>query len=82
MAEILGLPIPLVQLIHLHLLEYPLANNAEYGQNLFDPSVRGLRDRTKSMEDVCFFLVGKIEGRKELAKSVSAHCLLCSSAMF
>lgn len=66
------LPLPLLQLIHLHLLEYPLANNPEYDQSLFDPTARGLRDRTKSMEDACFFLVGKVEGRREAAKPVSA----------
>lgn len=67
------LPLPLIQLIHLHLLEYPLANNPEYDQSLFDPAVRGLKDRTKSMEDVCFFLVGKVEGRREAAKGVSIY---------
>ena len=63
-------PLPLLQLVHLHLLEYPLANNPEYDTRLFDPSARGLRERTKSMEDVTFFLVGRIEGRGQ-AKSVS-----------
>lgn len=72
MAEpILSLPVSLLQLVHLHLLEYPLANNPEYDQDLFNPNLRGLRDRTKSMEDVCYFLVGKVEGRKESAKLVS-----------
>ena len=71
MAEpFLSLPIPLLQLVHLHLLQYPLANNPEYDQNLFNTNMRGLRDRTKSMEDICYFLVGKVEGRKESAKSV------------
>ena len=72
MAEsVLGLPIPLIFLVHLHLLEYSLANNPEYDDHLFDPNVRGLRDRTTSMEDVCYFLVGKVEGRKESTKAVS-----------
>lgn len=69
--SIFYLPIPLLLLVHLHLLEYPLANNPEYDQNLFDPNVRGLRDRTKSMEDMCYFLVGKIEGLRESAKMVN-----------
>ena len=70
---IAGVPIPLLFLVHLHLLEYPLANNPEYDHNLFDPNVRGLRDRTKSMEDVCYFLVGKVGHRKETAKAVSSN---------
>jgi hypothetical protein len=75
MASVIGLPIPLILLVHLHLLEYPSADNSEYDQNLFDPNVRGLRDRTKSMEDMCYFLVGKVEGRKESAKAVSIQLL-------
>jgi hypothetical protein len=69
-----GLPIPLLLLVHLHILEYPLANNPEYDHNMFDPNVRGLRDRLKSMEDMCYFLVGKVEGRKESAKAVRSNC--------
>jgi hypothetical protein len=72
---VVGLPIPLLFLVHLHLLEYPLANNPEYDHNLFDPNVRGLRDRTKSMEDVCYFLVGKVEHRKDPAKAVTPNYL-------
>lgn len=73
-GSILSLPIPLLLLVHLHLLDYPLANNPEYGQNLFDPHVRRLRDRVTSMQDMCYFLVGKIEGRKGSAKAVSLGC--------
>lgn len=74
MADIVTeLPLPLLQLVHLHLLEYPLANDPEYDQNLFNPNVRGLRDRIKSMEDVCYFLVAKVEGRKESARTVSPN---------
>ncbi|KAK7031836.1 hypothetical protein R3P38DRAFT_2925834 [Favolaschia claudopus] len=62
------LPIPLILLIHLHLLQYPQANKPEYDHNLFDPRVRGLRDRTKTMEDLCYFLVGRIEGSKDRAR--------------
>lgn len=57
-----ALPLPLVLLVHLHILEYPHANKPEYDHNVFEPRVRGLRDRIKSMEDICFFLIGRIEG--------------------
>ncbi|KAJ7777067.1 hypothetical protein B0H16DRAFT_1879220 [Mycena metata] len=69
-ASVLTLPVSLVLLIHLHLLQYPLANKPEYDHNLFDARVRGLRDRTRTMEDVCYFLTTRIEGPKERARKV------------
>ncbi|KAF8868560.1 hypothetical protein BD779DRAFT_1807953 [Infundibulicybe gibba] len=62
MTTILSLPLPLLLLVHLHLLSYPHAAKPEYDHALFDPRVRGLRDRIRSMEDVCYFLVGQIAG--------------------
>ncbi|KAI0056066.1 hypothetical protein BV25DRAFT_1658710 [Artomyces pyxidatus] len=67
----LTLPHPILLLIHIHLLSYPHANNPEYDEHIFDSKTRGLRDRTKTMEDLCYFLVGKIHGK---AKSVSGYC--------
>ena len=43
------------QLVHLHLLQYTLADNPEYDQNLFNANVRGLPNYTKNIEDVCYF---------------------------
>jgi len=69
-VSVLCLPVPLILLVHLHILEYPFANNPEYDLNVFDPHVRGLRDRTKSMEDVCYFLICQLEGSKDRVKKV------------
>ncbi|KAJ7155854.1 hypothetical protein C8R46DRAFT_1356262 [Mycena filopes] len=71
-ASVFTLPNPLVLLIHLHLLQYPHANKPEYDHNLFDARVRGLRDRTRTMEDICYFLITRIEGSKERARKVIA----------
>ncbi|KAJ7650995.1 hypothetical protein FB45DRAFT_889291 [Roridomyces roridus] len=66
-ATVFSLPVPLILLIHLHIIQYPHANKPEYDQNIFNPRVRGVRDRTKTMEDVCYFLVSRIDnGRKVL----------------
>jgi hypothetical protein len=73
--SVLAVPNSLLLLVHLHLLEYPSANNPEYDQNLFDPNVRGLRDRVHSMENMSYFLVGKIEGRKASTNKVSLESL-------
>ncbi|KAG5643375.1 hypothetical protein DXG03_001023 [Asterophora parasitica] len=62
-ASVFSLPIPLILLVHLHILEYPHANKPEYDHNIFEPRVRGLRDRTKLLEDVAYFLVGRLEDR-------------------
>jgi hypothetical protein len=67
---VLSLPLPLLLLINLHILNFPYANNSEYDRSLFDPRVRGLRERTKSMEDICYFLVGIIEQGKSRNKAV------------
>ncbi|KAJ7036637.1 hypothetical protein C8F04DRAFT_1095201 [Mycena alexandri] len=69
-ASVFTLPAPLVLLIHLHLLQYPHANKPEYDHNLFDARVRGLRDRTRTMEDVSYFLITRIEGSKERARKI------------
>jgi hypothetical protein len=65
------LPLPLLLLIHIHLLGYPQADEPEYDEHVFNVKVRGLRDRTKTMEDLCYFLVGKIEQKPPRMKSVS-----------
>ncbi|KAF8210954.1 hypothetical protein K438DRAFT_2011392 [Mycena galopus ATCC 62051] len=64
-TSVFSLPVPLILLIHLHLLQYPHANKPEYDHNIFDARVRGFRDRSRTMEDVCYFLVSRIEGTKE-----------------
>ena len=66
----LYLPLPLLLLIHVHLLGYPHADDPEYDEHVFNVKTRGLRDRTKTMEDLCYFLVGKIENKPRL-KSAS-----------
>jgi len=65
----LCLPTSLLLLVHLHILEYTHANNTEYDHNMFNPRTRGLRERAKTMEDVAYFLVKKIEG-----KGIKAVC--------
>ncbi|KAJ7080835.1 hypothetical protein B0H15DRAFT_856433 [Mycena belliarum] len=67
-ASVFSLPVPLILLVHLHVLQYPHANKPEYDHNIFEPRVRGLRDRTKTMEDLCYYLVARIEGTKERAR--------------
>ncbi|KAH9992724.1 hypothetical protein BJV74DRAFT_393505 [Russula compacta] len=62
----LSLPLPLLLLIHIHLLGYPHADEPEYDEHVFNVKMRGLRDRTKTMEDLCYFLVGKIEPKPRL----------------
>lgn len=62
-TKILSLPTSLLLLVHLHLLEYPNAKSSEFDENLFNPRTRGLRERAKTMEDIAYFLVGKIEGK-------------------
>src|SRR5712675_2367656 len=65
----LSLPLPLLLLVHIHLLGYPHADEPEYDQHVFDAKTRGLRDRTKTLEELSYFLVGKIEHKPRL-KSV------------
>jgi hypothetical protein len=61
-SSVLSLPTPVILLVHLHILEYPHANKPEYDHNVFEPRVHGLRERTKLLEDVSYFLVGRLEG--------------------
>ena len=67
-ATVFSLPVPLILLVHLHILEHPHANKPEYDHNIFDPRVRGLRERTKLLEDICSFLVGRLEGNTKLVR--------------
>ncbi|KAF8875956.1 hypothetical protein CPB84DRAFT_1853108 [Gymnopilus junonius] len=60
---LLSLPLSLILLVHLHILEYPHANNSEYDHDVFNPRKRGLRERAQTMEDVAYFLVSKLEGK-------------------
>lgn len=64
------LPNSLLVLVHLHLLGYPLQDASAYNEHLFDPTRNGMRERTKAMEDICYFLIGKIGGGKDHARSV------------
>ncbi|KAJ7262114.1 hypothetical protein C8J57DRAFT_1719665 [Mycena rebaudengoi] len=76
-TSVFSLPVPLILLVHLHILQYPHANSTEYDHNIFNPRLRGLRERAKTMEDICYFLVGRVEAKKEAAKKVlpSYPCL-------
>ena len=56
------LPTSLLLLIHLHLLNFPSTDALNYDEKLFDPKTRGIRERVSTMEDVSYFLVGKVEG--------------------
>ncbi|KAJ7235563.1 hypothetical protein C8J57DRAFT_1248399 [Mycena rebaudengoi] len=76
-TSVFSLPVPLILLVHLHILQYPHANNTEYDHNIFNPRLRGLRERAKTMQDMCYFLVGRVEAKREAAKKVlpSYPCL-------
>ena len=76
-SEPVVLPLPLLLLVHLYILQYPRANDVEYDHNIFNPRVRGLRDRTRTMEDIAFFLVGRIEG-----KGIKTVCYACFLSCF
>ena len=65
-SNMIPLPLSIVLLIHIHLLQYPHANSPEYDDHVFDPKTRGLKDRMKTMEDLTYFLVGKVEGKSAL----------------
>ena len=67
-ATVFSLPIPLILLVHLHILEYPHANKPEYDHSIFDPRVRGLRERIKVLEDTGYFLVGRLEGNSRTVR--------------
>ncbi|KAL4255990.1 HAUS augmin-like complex subunit 6 N-terminal domain-containing protein [Pleurotus pulmonarius] len=60
-----NLPPSFLLLVHLCILDYPHANKSEYDQDLFNAATRGLRERAKTMEDVTYFLVNSIVGKKE-----------------
>ncbi|KAF9499498.1 hypothetical protein BDN71DRAFT_1502841 [Pleurotus eryngii] len=60
-----NLPTSFLLLVHLCILDYPHANKPEYDQDLFNATTRGLRERVKTMEDVTYFLVNSIVGKKE-----------------
>lgn len=60
-----NLPPSFLLLVHLCILDYPHANKSEYDQDLFNATTRGLRERVKTMEDVTYFLVNSIVGKKE-----------------
>ncbi|KAF8194937.1 hypothetical protein BJ912DRAFT_159770 [Pholiota molesta] len=62
-ATTIYLPSCLLLLVHLHLLEYPCSNRPEYDHNIFNPRTRGLRERARTMEEVTYYLVGKLEGK-------------------
>ncbi|KAL6306225.1 hypothetical protein BKA93DRAFT_824384 [Sparassis latifolia] len=64
-----ALPHSLLVLVHLHLLDYPLKQAAQYDERLFNSKTNGIRERTKAMEDICYFLLGRIEGR-DRAKAI------------
>ncbi|KAF9034113.1 hypothetical protein BJ165DRAFT_1534308 [Panaeolus papilionaceus] len=66
---VMALPNSLLLLVHLHLVSYPYANKPEYDENLF-ASTRGLRERTKTMEDISYFLVGRLERMKDGPKAL------------
>ncbi|OSD05308.1 hypothetical protein PYCCODRAFT_1223699 [Trametes coccinea BRFM310] len=75
------IPNALLILLHLHLLNYPIQDATGYDEHLFSPT-RGMRERNKAMEDICYFLVGKIERSKDRARSIlpSYPCLQPSDA--
>lgn len=56
-----SLPLSLILLIHLHILNYPRANEPQYDNHLFDGRLKGLKDRVKMMEDICYFLTSQLE---------------------
>lgn len=64
-------PVTLMILIHLHLLNFPLKVSAAYDEYLFSPQKHGIGDRSKTFEEISYFLVSKIEGTRSQAKKVS-----------
>ena len=69
------LPDGLLVILHLHLLGFPLRAAAGLDERLFDATRRGMHERAKALEDIAFFLVGRIEGARERAKAVSVLSL-------
>ena len=60
----------LLLLVHLRILQFPHIENSAYDPHLFDSTRRGMRERTKAMEDVSFFLVELLEGGRDKARMV------------
>ncbi|KDR70941.1 hypothetical protein GALMADRAFT_144407 [Galerina marginata CBS 339.88] len=79
--DILSLPTSLILLVHLHILEYPHANNPEYDHEIFNPRTRGLRERAKTMEDIAYFLIGKIEKKSAKAILSTYPCIQPSESL-
>ncbi|OJT12315.1 hypothetical protein TRAPUB_11142 [Trametes pubescens] len=75
------LPNGLLIILHLHLLNYPLQDATGYDERLFD-AARGMRERNKAMEDISYFLVGKIERSKERAKSANTTAFRIALAKY
>ena len=67
----------LLLLAHLRILQFPHIANPEYDSDLFDSTRRGMRERTKAMEDISFFLVELLEGGREKARMVRYMRALC-----
>ena len=65
-----ALPPALLVLIHLHLLGFEAANEKQYDENLFNQAAHSGGERIKSMEEITYFLVAKIEGAVSRAKKV------------
>jgi hypothetical protein len=66
----------LLLLVHLYILHYPSVNAPEYDHDLFNPRVRGLRHRTKTMQDIAYFLVAQIEGVASNIVSSLSFCVI------
>ncbi|ESK91576.1 hypothetical protein Moror_2571, partial [Moniliophthora roreri MCA 2997] len=67
--------LPLLLLVHLQILQYTKVNEPQYDLDLF-ASNRGLTERTKSMEDICYFLVECAEGKNGARKILGTYpCL-------
>lgn len=60
-ATVQSLPVPLLLLIHLQVLQFPKINNVEFDLYVFDAKRRELHARVKTMEELGYWLVGRIE---------------------
>jgi hypothetical protein len=82
-AEIQIFSAPLLLLLHLHLLNYPFDSQNPLDEHTFDSNVYSASSRSKSMEDISFFLVSKIEGQRGIAKKIlpTYPCLQHSDAI-
>ncbi|KAH9933438.1 uncharacterized protein B0H18DRAFT_645376 [Fomitopsis serialis] len=47
-----------------------LKDSTAYDERLFDPTRTGIRERTRALEDISYFLVAKIEGGRGRARSI------------